>query len=245
MMHNKPKLFLCGLARNCATSLLSNIPSILSLRQNWDLSGVILENESTDETPKILQALEKLCPSIQIHNPKLEEGLTRYERMAYLRNEALIIAEAEQVDWICVADLDLFQFVGLDSYFPEKEAEAIMGLMPKSYVPWHPGEAIKYMDRDWVYYDLLAVEFKDGTRPHWIGDMQYPDTKDEFKKADKSSVSGAMPCNSAFGGMAFYKANKIRGKRYTGTDCEHIAFNKSIGGIYITDKVLGIYAPSN
>jgi hypothetical protein len=217
----------------------------LSLRQNWDLSGVILENESTDDTPKILQALEKICPSIQIHNPKPEEGLTRYERMAYLRNEALVLAEAEQVDWICVADLDLFQFVGLDSYFPEKEAEAIMGLMPKTHVPWHPGKAIKYMNRDWVYYDLLAVEFRDGTRPHWVGDMQYPDTKDEFKKADKSSVDGAMLCNSAFGGMAFYKADKIRGKRHTGTDCEHIAFNKSIGGIYITDRVLGIYAPPN
>jgi len=245
MMYSKPKLFLCGLARNCARSLLSNIPSLLSLRKNWDLSGVILENDSTDDTPNILQALTKLCPSIQIHNPKLEDGLTRYERMAYLRNEALMIAEAEQSDWICVADLDLFQFTGLDSYFPEKEAESIMGLMPKPYVPWHPGETIKYAGKDWVYYDLLAVEFKDGTRPHWVGDMQYPDTKDEFKKADKSSVSKAMFANSAFGGMAFYKASKVRGKRYTGTDCEHIQFNKSIGGIYITDRVLGIYAPQN
>lgn len=245
MMHNKPKLFLCGLARNCAKSLLCNIPSLLELRKNWDLCGVILENDSIDETPKILQALSKLCPSIQIHNPKLEDGLTRYERMAHLRNEALMIAEAEQPDWICVADLDLFQFIGLDSYFPQKEAESIMGLMPKQYVPWHPGEAIKYMGKDWVYYDLLAVEFKEGTRPHWVGDMEYPDTKDEFKKADKSSIDKAMFVNSAFGGMAFYKADKIKSKRYTGTDCEHIGFNKSIGGIHITDRVLGIYAPQN
>lgn len=224
---------------------MSNTLSLLSLRQNWDLSGVILENDSTDETPKILQAITKLCPSIQIHNPKPEEGLTRYERMAYLRNEALMIAESEQPDWVCVADLDLFQFINLDKYMPEKDAEAIMGLMPKSYVPWHPGEAIRYMDREWVYYDLLAVEFKDGTRPHWVGDMQYPDTKDQIKKADKSSVDGTMFVNSAFGGMAFYKANKIRGIRYTGTDCEHISFNKQIGGVHITDKIIGIYLPQN
>ena len=244
-MTHKPKLFLCGLARNCARSLLSNIPSILSLRQNWDLSGVILENDSTDDTPKILQALTKLCPSIQIHNPSPAEGVTRYERMAYLRNEALIAAEAQQPDWVCVADLDLFQFIGLEAYAPQNNPEAIMGLMPKKYVPWHPGEAIQYMDREWVYYDLLAVEFKDGTRPHWIGDMQYPDTKDEFKKATKSSVGEAMFANSAFGGMAFYKADKIRGIRYTGTDCEHIAFHKQIGGIYITDKIKGIYFPQD
>jgi hypothetical protein len=170
--------------------------------------------------------------------------MERYDRMASLRNSCLNYAKEQSPDWVCVIDMDMFGFFGLESYFPQNDCEAGFGLMPKRYVPWHPGNPITSDGVEWVYYDILAVEFSDGTRPHWKGDKDYPDTKKPFTKATKSSVDHPMRVNSAFGGMAFYRFDKIKDLTYEGQDCEHIAFNKAAGGVSITDKFGTIYLPN-
>ena len=239
-----PKLFFCGLARNCENSLLVNIQSMVQLKKNWQISGIILENESTDRTRSILPKYAELLGNISIETGIVSESQTRYERMAALRNQCLESAKQSDAEWVCVVDLDLFQFYGLDSYTPQNPCESIFGLMPKKLVDkWHPGEAVGFMGLEWVYYDLLAVEFADGTRPHWIGDINYPDTKKPFVKSDICSVKSPQKVNSAFGGMAFYKKERIMELEYSGEDCEHIEFNRKAGGIFITDRIKGIYFP--
>lgn len=241
---NREKLFLCGLARNCENSLLTNIQSLIGLKQRWQISGVILENDSQDRTALILPQYAKLIGDISIVKGEISKNQTRYERMASLRNQCLEFAKESDCDWVCVVDLDLFYFYGLESYFPENDCESIFGLMPHKYVEkWHPGKVVEFMNLNWVYYDLLALEFADGTRPHWSGDMNYPDTKTPFVKASCSSLTTPQKTNSAFGGMAFYKKSKIMDNSYTGDDCEHIGFNKKAGGIFVTDKIKGIYLP--
>lgn len=239
-----PKLFLCGLARNCENSLLVNIQSMVQLKKNWQISGIILENGSTDRTRSILPKYAELLGDISIETGIVSESQTRYERMAALRNQCLESAKQSDCEWVCVVDLDLFQFYGLDSYTPQNPCESIFGLMPKKLVDkWHPGEAVGFMGLEWVYYDLLAVEFADGARPHWIGDINYPDTKKPFVKSDICSVKSPQKVNSAFGGMAFYKKERIMELEYSDEDCEHIEFNRKAGGIFITDRIKGIYFP--
>jgi glycosyltransferase involved in cell wall biosynthesis len=242
----RPSLFLGGLAKNCESSLLSNIPSLLSLRKNFECSGVILEDGSKDNTRAILQAFAGQFQNIKVITPDVQSGLQRYDKMAYLRNVILDEARKVNPDFLCMADLDLFHFDGLDSYVPSKGmvADTTFGLMPYQLVSgWHPSKEIQWRGVSWVYYDLLAVEFSDGTRPHWLGDVSYPDTKEDFLRAKCSSISSPMTVNSAYGGMAFYRYSAIKDLQYEGGDCEHIKFHKKLNGVRIIDSIRGIYHP--
>lgn len=242
----KPSLFIAGLAQNCSSQLLSNIPSLLSLKRNFDCTGVVLENGSSDNTRQVAEAFVSKLNNGKVITPEIPQGITRYEKMAFLRNELLSEASKVTPDFVCMVDLDLYHFDGLEDYIPSSStiADTILGLMPYPIVSaWHPSEKIIWMGFDWVYYDLLAVEYSDGTRPNWQGDISYPDTKDEFKKSESSSVKGAMDVNSAFGGMAFYLYDAIKDIKYDGSDCEHIKFNKQLKGVKIIESVRGLYYP--
>ena len=242
----KPRLFIAGLAQNCSRQLLSSIPSLLALGKNFDCTGVILENGSVDNTRNIAEAFASKLNSGKVLTPEIPSGLTRYEKMAFLRNALLLEASKVKPDFLCMVDLDIWHFEGTENYAPASDmvADTTFGLMPHPLVSgWHPSQKITWMGFDWVYYDLLAVEYSDGTRPNWQGDMLYPDTKDEFKKSEVSSVTGGMKVNSAFGGMAFYLYDAIKDIRYDGSDCEHIKFNKQLKAVRIIESVRGLYHP--
>ena len=245
-MQARPSLFICGLAKNCEQSLLHNCGGLAQLHKNWDVSGVIIEGQSTDRTNAILKKYcENFFPKVSVEEVNPDASFTRYEKMAYLRNVCLDYAAQSKPEWICVLDMDMFGFIGLDSYFPQNDCETGFGLMPRKYVAnWHPGNPIQWNNEKWVYYDLLSVEFLDGTRPHWVGDMEYPDTKNPIQKSSVCSVDAPMRTNSAFGGIAFYRFEKIRELQYEGSDCEHISFNKAAGGVFITDRIKTIYLPN-
>jgi glycosyltransferase involved in cell wall biosynthesis len=242
----KPCLFIAGLAQNCSNQLLSNIPSLLGLGKNFDCTGVVLENGSADNTRQVAEAFTSKLNNGKVITPEIPSGLSRYEKMAFLRNELLSEASKVKPDFVCMVDLDLYYFDGLEEYIPSSSmvADTTFGLMPHPLVSsWHPSEKITWMGFDWVYYDLLAVEYLDGTRPNWQGDILYPDTKDEFKKSELSSVTMGMDVSSAYGGMAFYLYDAIKDIRYDGSDCEHIKFNKQLKGVKIIETVRGLYYP--
>jgi hypothetical protein len=118
--------------------------------------------------------------------------------------------------------------------------ETSVGLIPSSIGDiknWHP------LKGEWIYYDLLAIEYKNGTRPYWKGGdgVEYPDTKNSIIKSDTCEVREGY-YNSSFGGLGFYRFDVIKDLWYEGGDCEHIKFNRDAGGTYINPNIVSLYS---
>lgn len=239
----KPHIFFIGLAKNCSLQLAFGLHGLTPLFLRYRVSGVIITEDNTDHTAAILNNWN-IHMGNKLFFPKysLVSGLSRYDKMASLRNLGLEYASEEKPDIICMADLDLPSFQGLSSYEPclKHSIETAVGLYPYDKIKsWYP----KTQDGGWAYYDLLALEYKNGTRPSWTGadGIDYPDTDFAIKKSDPFVEIAEGYYNSSFGGLGFYRYENVKNLRYAGGDCEHVSFNKCAGGTYINPEIVTLY----
>ena len=235
-------IFFIGLAKDCARSLATCLHGITPLFYRYKVSGVIIENGSEDGTRHLLNQWAMNVGGLKFTNINGTLPQERYEKMAFLRNIGLECARKAQPDIVVMADLDMVSFQGLRTYEPCKthSIETSVGLMPTSIVKdWYPSKP----QGEYAYYDLLALEYKNGTRPSWTGNdgISYPNTSVPILKSQTCEVAEGF-YNSSFGGLGFYRWDVIKDLWYEGGDCEHVKFNRTAGGTYINPNLVTLYA---
>ena len=216
-------LIVCGIVRNAERGLRKNIPVIQQLCSLFaDYRVVMFENDSKDATKHLLSEWQDTDRE-RIHvflkdtdgqqttphksevtcNPFFSEK--RISKMAALRNQYLDYIEAHglEADYLMVVDMDV-ERIDLDgivsSFTSEQEWDAVTAFGYST----SPRMTLRYHDT----YALTEY-----------GDEKAPQTEQKVKLlAGKYGAIGAQEewvrVFSAFGGLAIYRFNRVRGLRY-------------------------------
>ncbi len=214
---------LCALARDNAATLPLTIQRLEATGKCFaQYHVVIYENDSTDQTPEILQAWAAENPNVTliseslVGHPILKSSRT--ERMAHFRNRYLEhirdTPHLRESDILIVADLDLAGGWSLSGMAWGFAATDWDGLIANS-IGYH------YMRR--TYYDTYALEPKRVLNQNWM--YRLVGEAWQFKPG-----SPLVPVESGFGGLGVYRMDAILPREYTGRlrgreVCEHTGLN--------------------
>ncbi len=239
------KIIICGIVRNAEKGLRRNIPvinNILSLFTDYKI--VIYENNSIDNTKKILQEWQQTNPD-KIHTilddtdstpttPSAEsvKGINpfysrkRIDKMAKLRNQYLDYIEKQgwEADYLMVVDLDVAQLYieGIKDSITKMDGWDIITANGYSTSP-------RLVRR---YHDCYALcEY--GLQDVCQTEKMIEDNSYKFSKISDNPIR----VFSAFGGLAIYRFEKLKGLRYKVLDnndsrvevrCEHYSLSRQI-----------------
>jgi glycosyltransferase involved in cell wall biosynthesis len=242
------KLIVCSIVRNAEKGLRRNMPVIYELcRMFRDYEIIIYENDSIDKTKNILKEWEKTEPE-RIHvisedtnsSPTIPESKDtlcvnpffsnrRISKMASLRNKYLDYVEKKNIaaDYLMVVDLDVAQLYisGIIDSFEKADDWDVVTAYGYSMSP-------RLKKR---YHDTYALTF--------AGMSIIPQTETDIHvNAMKmaricNNSKGLVLVESAFGGLAIYKFDAIRGLKYNvdkndddrvEVHCEHFSLNRQI-----------------
>lgn len=236
-----------GCARNCEASLPRSVAAVQRLRDLFAASEFhVFENDSTDRTPGLLRQWE-LDGVLTLHSQTGLDALMpkRTERLAYGRNLLMTAAlNRPQFDYVCWVDMDglideSFDVSGFSSCFQFEEAwDAVFPVSTGYYYDiWALRHPVMWPDD---YMVRMNAEFDLALGVRSIVEIAM---KSRQVKAD--AMLGWLPVESAFGGMALYKAAACRSGRYVGVEegreiCEHVSFHRGIcragGMLYINPE---------
>lgn len=244
----------CGIVRNAEKGLRRNLPIIDKvLTQFKGFCVFIYENDSTDDTKKILQdwqsknegrvyvSLNQTDPTKTIPSAKNVNGVNpffshkRIDKMARIRNnymDWLIKAERELFtctpDYLIIVDLDVAQL----------DANSIMTSF-ESNVDWDAVCSFGYSTSPKLkrrYHDTFALtKWEERYEPQTEEKIKrYADELGSLKPSDKW-----IRLASGFGGLAIYRYEAIKGLRYTEpaidnhdkrveAKCEHFSIYKQM-----------------
>lgn len=217
------KLFICSIVRNAEKGLRKNIPVIEEIFGSFrSVKVFVYENDSTDGTKKLLKEWAERHPSIvnislnnNIHvpaSPASPDGVNpffsrkRIEKMVFLRNQYLNYVEESgwDGDYLMIVDLDVVELCAktiLESFQTSLEWDAVSAygysLSPKLRERYH----------DTYAYRKKTVAYSEPQTEHDIFGSQ-----DDFKSYRLSE--SLLPVSSAFGGLAIYRWEAIKGLRY-------------------------------
>jgi hypothetical protein len=219
------KYIIVGLARNIAHCWEQTNRSLLKIQAacGGDCVTLIVESNSTDGTRDILKAWEG-ANKIVLNLGELSEPV-RTKRIAQCRNAYMDFFEShgffDSHGCMIVVDLDTSLEIEdefkqqLESCFVRDDWDAIAS------------------NRRGRYYDIWALrsEALGCTFDCWEMANRLKDVDKYIRRFQKPIYPKLewIPCTSAFGCMALYKTQAIRGKRYNGDrTCEHVSFNKDL-----------------
>lgn len=200
-------LKIVGLAHNCERSIERNISRLKTLGGYFKHCLItILENNSTDKTPQLLEnaGVERIIekrskPDFSPLSPE------RFSYLAELRND-LLNEIPKEFDYFLVYDLDItggFSYDGvMHSLSLQKEAVVSNGLI--------------YENNKRKMYDWLAYRISAGVISPEYGNLF-------FNRGDKS-----FKINSAFGGMGLYDKSCLRNRYNDNYGCEHVGFHQGL-----------------
>lgn len=203
------KVVICGVCKNVEAATRNTIENIELLGSHFqDYKVIIYENNSSDNTPKILSKWSENNSHVLFISenlPKASLPLSRTEKIARARN--IVLNEARNCvgfDYLIMADLD-FQ-----TPWPIKEILSTI----QSRVSWDCVSANGVISNN-VYWDYYALRYKKYPfGPELLGDKLYYKLCEERIKLTGSKW---VPCYSAFGGLAIYKFQSIIPFFYSGT----------------------------
>lgn len=241
---SKASIVVCSIVRNAERGLRRNIPVIRELCTRFrDYRVVVFENDSRDGTVGRLQAwaaddpkVTVFCSTLGIRTIPSQEEVTcnpffsrsRIVKMAGFRNQYLAYIEKQgwNPDLLMVVDLDVDR---LDlSYIltsfgdtPEWDAVTAYGYSLSPRLTWR-------------YHDTYALVEE--------GMEDVPQTEESIKSASyrfgkMRPTDSWVPVFSAFGGLAIYRYECIRGLRYQCLDnadprvavrCEHFSLYRQM-----------------
>ena len=243
---NESKIIICSIVRDAEKGLRANIPVVRELCKICkDYRVVVFENDSKDDTKEMLQAWtmedsgrihtvcsdtdgSKTIPSAKDVNTNRFFCRRRIGKMARLRNQYLEYVERHgwSGDYLIVVDLDVAQ-LNLNGILSSFASE----------VEWDAVTAFGYSTSPRLkrrYHDTYALT-------KW-GEQNIPQTESMIVRyADELGVLKTsdrwMRVYSAFGGLAIYRFDAIRGLRYSVLDndnpmvevrSEHVAIYKGM-----------------
>ena len=239
-------IVVCSIVRDAENGLRTNIPVIKDLvRKFKNYAIVIYENDSKDKTKSILRewqeedkehlhlymedyTKEKTIPSDSSVNCNPFFSKKRISKMAFLRNKYMEVIDQLNLnaDYLMVVDLDVAQL-----FLP-----AILSSF-ESPNDWDAVTAFGYSTSPRLkkrYHDTYALtEFGDEMKPQTEAKIKALADKYGSLKPDDNWVR----VYSAFGGLAIYKFEAIKGLRYQLLDnddervevkCEHYSIYKQM-----------------
>lgn len=239
-------IIICSIVRNAENGLKKNIPIIDALCKHFnDYRIVVYENNSVDLTKRLLRKWQETNPNkihISINDTDSSQTIPtasnvnanpffcwkRIEKMSRLRNNYMEYVEQKgwKADYLMVVDLDVasLNLQGILSSFQTKDE-------------WDAVTAFGYSTSPKLkrrYHDTYALTM-------W-GDENNPQTEQKIiRLAD--SLGNLKPTDkwvrvfSAFGGLAIYKYEAIKGLRYqtlpnedrrVEVKCEHFSIYKQL-----------------
>ena len=243
-MHNK-SIIVCSIVRDAEKGLKKNIPVIRELcRCFGDYKVVVYENDSKDRTKQLLKEWmendsehvfafmtdtdgKATIPNFResIGNPFF--GHKRIDRMAALRNQYmdLLWEKGWEADYLMVVDLDVAKIYlkGIKTSFNESIAWDAVTAFGYSL-----GPTLKTR-----YHDTYALYLYGDETPQTeqkIADMRY-------QLASIGNGKQWFRVASAFGGLAIYKMEAVKGLRYDVYEnnddrievtCEHYSIYKQM-----------------
>ena len=206
--------------------------------KSW--SAFVFENDSADQTKDVLKEWadnRQRCVSLNTnHRPHLNHTISQERTVALAEYRAECqswVRHGERPDFVVVFDSDCWggwsvdgvatsiahmamdsSWYGLASY-SWAEADTSMGPMP-------------------IHYDAFAARIN-----HWARRDQ-----NWFHHFHPAVGSPPIEFNSAFGQLAVYRAERYLQGRYSGEDCEHVCFNRSIARVAEIDEGDYYHGPS-
>jgi glycosyltransferase involved in cell wall biosynthesis len=230
-LKNKTVAFL-GLARNCENSLynvVKNLKKIGSLFLNYEI--YILENDSTDNTRKVISDISKHGKLTPVFLDKLDFIFPkRTARLAFCRNTLLNLTMEKKFDYIICFDSDgVFNEIDLFSFIKVFRNDSVWDAVFPSSNPYYDLWAFRHSS-------LLDCDFTKliGRLPAIIGtDNNHKISADPISNFDFSKFAGWLSVESAFGGLGIYKSSMYFQSSYWGFDgdeevCEHVNFHKKM-----------------
>jgi len=238
-------IIICGIVRNCGRNLKKNIETIMKLcRTAKNFHVVIFENDSTDNTKKILQKWANTEKNIHISlndfdtitipekhnevNPAF--SLHRIEKMTNYRNSYLDIIEKENLsgDYVIVVDMDVRK-ITLQGIIASFSLDYEWDALTANGTSRSPSTFFRKR-----FYDTYALVE--------CGQENIPQTERSIRAAQYrwAFLKPRMPLMrvaSAFGGLAIYRRQAIAGCRYgvlpnddnkVETRSEHIFFHRQM-----------------
>jgi hypothetical protein len=231
-----------GLARNCARHLEGNLFRLSALTSAVDESRVlIVENDSTDNTKQVATSFAAKSGG---RATAIVRDLGRQHRpteMAGTRTNELAEYRAECQEWVrrhC-SGFDYTVVVDWDSYGgwvlhgvqtgfsylatdPGAFAMASVSLLEHPVASYDREKNTIVSGSQWIHYDCWAMRLNSywDDYGHGIGGWKH----------NWFPLVGSPPVRmmSAFGGFCIYRtADYLRGT-YSGQDCEHVTFHRSI-----------------
>lgn len=222
-----------GLARNCSEQLAANLGRVMatvSTAESWRLH--VEANDCTDATPQVLEQFVQQHPAASYRYRELgtqqwgaQFAGPRTEAMASYRSDCLRVAtgwdDKQLLDYVVVIDLDAWggwvhgtieAGVGWLTTTPSAFGMASVSLFEHNFPS----------GKQWAHYDCWALRLNE----YWD---DYTAGLGGWKHSWLPAVgSSPIPVRSAFGGLAVYNAGDFLKGIYSGSDCEHVPFHRSI-----------------
>lgn len=248
------QLIIVGLVRNLEHILYENITTLATLKRYCpDINFFLYENDSTDNTVRILKKCKKEIDNFEYVSDKLNleffnhqtikdkknlKSVERTENLAKHRNSCISYVKDNfsQSDFIIVMDMDFEKFsmdgiLNSFGWFSENFADALAGISLElknlfSQTNQHLWNYDCWAYRGSWWEDLQKYSSHYGYDPMlWFGFWQPP--------------IGSQPIqvNSAFGGIGIYKTEHYISVQYEGYDCEHVCFHKNLQNKYPNYKL--------
>lgn len=220
-------IIVCSIVRDAERGLKRNIPVISMLCKHFaDYKVVVYENDSNDNTKSLLKAWmnsEKghvvallgdsgapksipLAGDDEIGHANPFFSRKRIERMSTLRNQYLEYVEEHgwKADYLMVVDLDVAKL----------KLEPILTSFVADAPQWDAVTAFGYSTSPKLrrrYHDSYALTE--------YGEENYPQTESKIKLLSEKygslkPIDGWVRVYSAFGGLAIYRFDCIKGLRY-------------------------------
>lgn len=230
-----------GLARNCGPALQKNLDRALDLAAECgEFSIHIEENDSTDTTRQVLvdycRDRSNVTATMQTLGRK-----QRGNEFAGPRTQALAEYRAACQSWVrdCAADADYVVVVDWDqqggwSQFGVLNGFGWLASMPEAYgmasvsmlesrIATTSGGGLS-LSTGWLHYDAWALRLNAYYDDYGAG-------LGAWKHQWLPLVgSDPVPMRSAFGGLCIYRTQDYLAGTYSGEDCEHVTFHRTIAG---------------
>jgi hypothetical protein len=245
------RILITGIARDCAKTIRADVEQLASaFGMVGDVRWLVVESDSSDDTPAILAAMQKTIPNFRAISLGALRGdiPVRTERIAHCRNrylEELREDRYSDVDHVVVSDLDgmnrLLTRHGVMSSFARTDWDVCCAnqrgpyydILALRHPTWSPGDCLDQLRQ----LKAQGVAEEAALRIAIYSKMVRIPTNREWIEVD-----------SAFGGLAIYRKAILAGASYRGSDdagasvCEHVALHASIrqrhGRIFINPAMI-------
>lgn len=219
------KAVICGISRDNANDFFVMKRHLENLGQQFsDYRVIIFENDSKDRTKQLLAQWSATNLNVKIiskdfHNKKRPDIQFLADARNYYIDE-LLKSEYDTFNVLIVVDMDMSY--GFD----------IRGIY-HSFASWDLWDAVAsngISNAKGEMYDAFAFRNTEFPWAHYDKPETYwPEIIPQIQRA-YPVASSFVSVDSAFGGLAIYKRNKLKDCKYLSIkdDCEHIEFHKCL-----------------